>query len=227
MSDEKNTGSRRQTVNIYICIAAAICAVTVIALAVVGSSFSMDDISIPDVSFNTPSLPSTGDHEVSDTVSDRPTGGEVSGVPADTLEPDTTLTYPVVGGEILKDYSMDMLVLSQTMGDWRTHSGVDIGGNIGDRVFCIADGEVTKVYKDDLYGVAVTVDHGEYTSVYMNLAEELAAGVEAGKKLVSGAMIGSVGNTAGCEAADAPHLHFELLKDGMQIDPHIMLDEIE
>ena len=227
MSDQKNTGSRRQTVNIYICIAAAICAVTVIALAVVGSSFSMDDISIPDVSFNTPSLPAQSNGDVSDTVSDKTVGGDVSDVIADTPEPDETLTYPVVGGEILKDYSMDMLVLSQTMRDWRTHSGVDIGGNIGDKVFCIADGEVTKVYKDDLYGVSVTVDHGEYTSVYMNLADELAAGIEVGKKIVSGATVGEIGNSAGCEAADAPHLHFELLKDGMQVDPHIMLDEIE
>ncbi len=227
MSDQKNTGSRRQTVNIYICIAAAICAVTVIALAVVGSSFSMGDIDIPDVSFNTPSLPTQSNDDVSGTVSDKITGGDASNIIADTPEPDETLTYPVVGGEILKDYSMDMLVLSQTMRDWRTHSGVDIGGNIGDKVFCISDGEVAEVYKDDLYGVTVKVDHGEYTSVYMNLAEELGAGVEVGKKVVSGATIGMIGNSAGCEAADAPHLHFELLKDGVQVDPHIMLDEIE
>lgn len=230
MNDEKNNGGRRQNINIYICIAATICAVTVIALAVAGSSFSMEDISIPDVSFEMPSMPSVppavSDTE-SDIVSDRPTGGDASDVPGTATKPDNTLTYPVAGGEIAKDYSMDMLVLSQTMRDWRTHSGVDITGNIGDGVFCIADGEVKRVYRDDLYGITVMIDHGEYTSVYMNLGEDIPANVKEGAKLVSGAKIGVIGNSAGCEAADAPHLHFELMKDGTHIDPDILLDKVE
>lgn len=226
MNDEKNS-KHRQNVNIYICIAAAICAVTVIALAAVGSSFSMDDISMPDISFELPDVSAIISDDPSSNVSDRPTGGDVPNIPGGTTEPGNTLTYPVVGGEIAKEYSMDMLVLSQTMRDWRTHSGVDITGKIGDGVFCIADGEVKKVYKDDLYGNTVIIDHGEYTSVYMNLGENIPDSVKAGAVLVSGAKIGEIGNSAGCEAADAPHLHFELIKDQTHVDPHVMLDQIE
>ena len=44
-----------------------------------------------------------------------------------------------------------------------------------------------------------------------------------GEKVEKGQSIGTVGNTAVFEIADEPHLHFEILKDSIQVDPSIYL----
>ena len=44
-----------------------------------------------------------------------------------------------------------------------------------------------------------------------------------GEKVTKGQSIGTVGNTAVFEVADEAHLHFEILKDSIQVDPSIYL----
>ena len=44
-----------------------------------------------------------------------------------------------------------------------------------------------------------------------------------GEKVTSGQTIGTVGNTASFEILDESHLHFEILKNGEQIDPNMYL----
>lgn len=51
----------------------------------------------------------------------------------------------------------------------------------------------------------------------------LSVFVVEGEKVEKGQSIGTVGNTAVFEIADEPHLHFEILKDSIQVDPNIYL----
>ena len=56
----------------------------------------------------------------------------------------------------------------------------------------------------------------------------LAAGANSefvveGEKVEKGQSLGTVGNTAAFEIADEPHLHFEILKDNVAVDPNIYL----
>ena len=44
-----------------------------------------------------------------------------------------------------------------------------------------------------------------------------------GEKVSTGQTIGTVGNTATFEIADESHLHFEILKDNIQVDPTIYI----
>lgn len=44
-----------------------------------------------------------------------------------------------------------------------------------------------------------------------------------GEKVEKGQTIGTVGNTANFEIADEPHLHFEILKENVQIDPNMYI----
>ena len=123
-----------------------------------------------------------------------------------------------VEGEVLTPFSTDTLTYSQTMGDWRTHEGLDLTAELGTPVAAAAEGTVRAVQQDELMGTIVTVEHtGGLVSVYANLSTEPV--VESGNQVQAGDVLGTVGGTAAAESADEPHLHFALLKDGQPVDP--------
>lgn len=126
-------------------------------------------------------------------------------------------TWPVKG-EVSSDFSLEVLAYDETMGDWRTHSGIDISAALGTRVLAMGSGTVKQVYTDDLMGTAVIIDHGQgLESGYYNLTAKPV--VAEGDEVVTGTVIGAVGDTAIAEAGRPAHLHFELTFDGRQIDP--------
>ena len=68
-------------------------------------------------------------------------------------------------------------------------------------------------------GKTITISHeGGLKSVYKNLSNTLPDGIKAGTEVKAGTVIGAVGETARIEAADAPHLHFELFLDDKAIN---------
>jgi murein DD-endopeptidase MepM/ murein hydrolase activator NlpD len=133
----------------------------------------------------------------------------------------TVFTWPVKG-DVITDFSVDALAYDATMGDWRTHSGVDIEAGLGDQVKAAADGTVTASYEDDLMGTTLVIDHGGgLESIYSNLAASPAASI--GDQVTTGDIIGSVGKTAIAESAKSPHLHFEMTLNGVSVNPQTYL----
>ena len=65
-----------------------------------------------------------------------------------------------VEGSVDRDFSLEVFAYDETMGDWRTHEGIDINAQLGAPVSACAKGTVTDVTTDDMMGVTVTVDHG-------------------------------------------------------------------
>ena len=127
-------------------------------------------------------------------------------------------------GQVVADWSLEVLAYDETMGDWRTHSGIDISAPVGTRVMAVAGGTVSGVEEDDLMGTTVTITHaGGLESVYANLAEVPA--VEVGDQVDVGDVIGATGTTAAAESARAPHLHLEMWKEGESVDPLDYLPE--
>lgn len=127
-----------------------------------------------------------------------------------------------VNGEVLTPCSPEALVYSRTMDDWRVHHGVDVEAALGTRVMAMASGTVTSVRTDDLLGTVVTIEHPEgLKSVYANLAAHPT--VSAGDAVAVGAVIGSVGDTALGEIAEPGHLHWEVYRDGVEVDPREIL----
>ena len=127
---------------------------------------------------------------------------------------------PCDGGYIQKGHDDSVLVFSSTMNEYRLHLGVDISGKIGDPVRAFSDGTVEKIYKDYFMGKTVVISHGNgLKSYYMNLAETLPEGIEVGKKVSYGTVIGAIGETANLECADSPHLHFEIFLGDKPINP--------
>jgi murein DD-endopeptidase MepM/ murein hydrolase activator NlpD len=90
----------------------------------------------------------------------------------------------------------------------------------------VADGKVKEVFDDAMMGKCVSVEHeGGVVSIYRNLSEELAAGITAGASVSAGDAIGTVGESALCELAEEPHLHFEMTVNGIPTDPLSLLSE--
>ena len=129
-----------------------------------------------------------------------------------------------VSGQLLQSYSAEAPVFSATLSDWRVHTGVDIAAALGTPVQAVAAGTVSTVYDDDLMGATVVVTHEDgLSSVYSNL-QELPA-VKTGDTLRAGDIVGVVGATALAEIGEAPHLHLEVLRDGVSVDPAEVLPD--
>ncbi len=123
-----------------------------------------------------------------------------------------------VEGSVDRDFSLEVFAYDETMGDWRTHEGIDINAQLGAPVSACAKGTVTDVTTDDMMGVTVTVDHGSgMESIYSNLAESV--NVQVGSAVEAGTVLGTVGTSAISESASPSHLHFALREYGVMIDP--------
>lgn len=124
-----------------------------------------------------------------------------------------------IKGEVLRDFTPDSLVYSETLQEWVTHNGVDIKADKTSVVTAAAEGTVYAIKTDPRYGLTVIVEHdGGYKTVYANLLT--AEYVVEGEQIESGQTIGTVGNSATFEIADDYHLHFEMLKDDEYVDPN-------
>ncbi|MBE6963615.1 MAG: M23 family peptidase [Ruminococcaceae bacterium] len=147
-------------------------------------------------------------------------------VSAPTPIPDTTpveaepprLVVSPLKGEVLAAFSVDDLIYSETMEDWRTHDGVDIAAAIGTTVMAASAGTVAAVFNDSMMGTTVVLEHsGGYQTTYANL--QPVPTVKAGDSVSAGQIIGAVGTTAPAEHAQQPHLHFAVTKDGAVVNP--------
>lgn len=95
------------------------------------------------------------------------------------------------------------------------HSGIDFSASLNTEAYATGDGVVCDVEKGHWgYGNMVTIDHGfGYKTRYAHLQKAL---VRKGQKLKRGQRIGLVGSTG---KATGVHLHYEVLKNDVQIDP--------
>lgn len=123
-----------------------------------------------------------------------------------------------VEGEISKEYAQENLVYSETLQEWVTHTGIDIKADKTTVVKSAEKGTVKTIKNDPRYGLTIVVEHANgYKTVYANLLT--SEFVVEGEKVEKGQSLGTVGNTAVFEIADEPHLHFEILKDSMPVNP--------
>ena len=95
------------------------------------------------------------------------------------------------------------------------HTGIDFSAQMGTEVYATGDGVVSDVEKGYWgYGNMVIIDHGfGYTTRYAHLQK---TAVRKGQRVKRGQLIGYVGNTG---KTTGVHLHYEVLKNGVQIDP--------
>lgn len=130
--------------------------------------------------------------------------------------------FPVNNGKVTTTFSGDSLVYSATLDQYVIHEGIDIEAPVESPVMAVMEGTVTKVYNDDKLGITIELTHQDgYKTRYSNLSTDRM--VEEGDVVQAGDVISAVGMTALFESLDNPHLHFEVHKDGVPIDPNSLL----
>ena len=127
-----------------------------------------------------------------------------------------------LAGETVAVFCVDQLMYDMTLGDWRTHDGVDIRAEAGTPVVATAAGTVLSVEEDGRLGMTVRIEHtGGYVTTYASLHPETL--VEVGQSVEAGEVIATVGNTSLIEAGLGAHLHFAVARNGVNIDPEAYL----
>lgn len=98
----------------------------------------------------------------------------------------------------------------------RMHRGVDFGAPAGTPIYAAGDGIVERAGRNGGYGRYIRIRHnGMYKTVYAHMSR-FAAGVRAGKRVNQGDTIGYVGSSG---LSTGPHLHYEVIYDGKQVNP--------
>jgi murein DD-endopeptidase MepM/ murein hydrolase activator NlpD len=118
---------------------------------------------------------------------------------------------PVVEGYISSYYGERQDPFS---GHEAWHKGVDFAGAQGSQVVAVAAGVVTRAEGQNGYGNLVEINHGNGFVTRYGHNQKVLVGV--GETVVRGqsiALMGSTGRSTG------PHVHFEVLRNGRQVNP--------
>jgi len=138
----------------------------------------------------------------------------------ETKQTDKALVLPV-DGKIFAAFSGDELVYNKTMGDWRTHNGIDIRASAGTAVKAGCSGTVENVYNDGMLGYVVEIKGEDFTLRCCGLDKNIL--VNKGDRVTQNQPIGTVGEIP-LELADESHIHLEVLKDGQYKNPDKYLE---
>lgn len=129
-----------------------------------------------------------------------------------------------VKGELGMGYAIETLTYSKTLEHFTTHHGIDVMAEENTPVKAVLDGEVIEVLTDSRLGLTISLKHEDgLITRYSNLCTD--AMVKIGDKVSQGQTISGVGTSSIFEAAEEPHLHFEVLKDGSNVNPFDYLAE--
>ena len=102
------------------------------------------------------------------------------------------------------------------LGYSKMHTGVDWGSSMGTPIFAAGNGIVDKVGWEGGYGKYIRIRHANgYETAYGHMSA-FARGMDAGKKVRQGQVIGYVGSTG---LSTGAHLHYEILINGRFVDP--------
>lgn len=146
---------------------------------------------------------------------------EIKKEPPIIKEKDPEFTRPVEG-EIIRNFAKDSLIYSETLQEWVTHLGIDIKANRTTVVKAAERGTVTAIKNDPRYGLTIVIEHTNgFKTIYSNLLS--TEFVSEQEKVEKGQAIGTVGNSAAFEITDEPHLHFEIIKDDINVDPNMYI----
>ena len=138
-----------------------------------------------------------------------------------TLAPEQQISVyalPITSAEVFNQFSNNELVYSSTLSKWCTHDGIDLKAANGAEVLCTAEGVVSRVYNNGIWGKTVEVSHaGDVVSIYSGLNNEVP--VHEGDLVAINQPLGTVGSTNLAEAKLESHLHFAMKQGGKYISP--------
>jgi murein DD-endopeptidase MepM/ murein hydrolase activator NlpD len=123
------------------------------------------------------------------------------------------LKTPVDGARLTSGFGMR---LHPILGYTRMHKGVDFGVPTGTPIYAAGDGTIEFSGWAGGYGRFVKIKHNPHMETAYGHMSRIAATSAIGRHVSQGQIIGYVGMTGD---ATGPHLHYEVLKDGSQVNP--------
>jgi murein DD-endopeptidase MepM/ murein hydrolase activator NlpD len=118
---------------------------------------------------------------------------------------------PILKGWLSSYYGMRTHPIS---GRNEMHKGIDFAGKMGGEVIAVAKGVVTYAGNRYAYGKVIDIAHGKgFTTRYAHNSKILVSVGDTVEKGFRIAEIGSSGRSTG------PHVHFEVMKNGKQVNP--------
>ena len=158
-------------------------------------------------------------------VPDEPVVEPMPDIPSEPVQETITFIMPVSEVTSISEYTTTM-VFNSTLDRYQTHTAIDFYAQEGTPVYAVWKGTIESVTNDLLKGVTVIIDHGNgLKTVYNSLADGDAVSV--GQTVKQGDIIGEVSVTNRQEYGEGAHLHFEVLENGVVIDPikYLTIDE--
>lgn len=123
------------------------------------------------------------------------------------------LRTPIDGAKITSGFGMRHHPI---LGYSKMHQGMDFGAPTGTPVYAAGRGTIDEAGTKGAYGNYVRLRHNtEISTAYAHLSR-FAKGMQRGAKVDQGDIIGYVGSTG---RSTGPHLHYEVLKGGRQVNP--------
>ena len=123
------------------------------------------------------------------------------------------LRTPINGARISSGFGNR---IHPVLGYSKMHTGVDFAAPTGTPIYAAGDGKIVRIGPFSTYGNYVKVFHNNtYQTAYAHISR-FANGMRVGSQVRQGQVIAYVGMTG---RATGPHLHFEVLKFGKQINP--------
>jgi murein DD-endopeptidase MepM/ murein hydrolase activator NlpD len=123
------------------------------------------------------------------------------------------LRTPIDGARLTSAFGERMHPI---LGYSAAHKGADFGAPQGTPVQAAGDGTVELIGWQGAYGQYIRIRHNaEYATAYAHLGR-FASGLRQGDRIRQGQVIGYVGTTG---RSTGPHLHYEVIRRGTQINP--------
>lgn len=123
------------------------------------------------------------------------------------------LRTPINGARLSSGYGMRR---HPVLGYSRMHKGIDFAAPTGTPIYAAGDGVIEKAGPFSSYGNYVRIRHnGDFSTAYAHMSG-FGRGIKSGVRVRQGDIIGYVGTTG---RSTGPHLHYEILKDGSQVNP--------
>ena len=122
-------------------------------------------------------------------------------------------------GKVTSGYGMRMHPIHKKE---MMHNGVDYSAEKGVEIHATLGGVVREAAMNGNYGNMIIIDHEDgFSSRY---AQMETVNAKAGEQVSSGQVIGTVGSSG---MSTAPHLHFEIMKDGKNVNPEDYLEPFQ
>ena len=183
------------------------CAATLVAIVLIAVLVnSLNHVDVPAVNNSSPNLQTPIDPGDG--------GGKDDNQPV--ITPPEGMIMPIESVSVCNDYGF---YYNKTLNQYHEHMGVDFVAAVGAEVVASEKGTIENIYQNDvLTGTEIVINHGNGLKTVYRFVD-VKDGIRVGASVKKGDVIGTIAEATGEEYKDGAHLHFEIKKNGVAVDP--------